>query len=159
MSILGRPSSKDALWAAFAVVLFITACHEQPERTAPTSFTFQDCLENLPEHVDGLEILSGPRSEKGIIHDMAHPVCSGYALFEQMKENGEEIEAGSVVFRVVVDYVGEVISVTVEEQTMSSEELVGKVREIILNTDFVYWRDKDDTDSEFLYPVHFGRFE
>jgi hypothetical protein len=157
MIISGRHSIKSSLWAVVAVALCITACHDRSESAAP--FDFGDCLENIPEQVEGLKIISGPRTQQNIIHDMVPAICGGHALFERMKESGDAIEPGSVVFRVVVEYTGEVNRVTVEETTIQSEPFVRKVRDLVLNTDFVYWRGKDDDDSEFVYPVRFGRYE
>jgi hypothetical protein len=155
-ALIHNITSKSLLQIVVAMILVSTACHDSSDSMSPGPFDYQECLGDPPEHVEGLQILSGPRTEKGIIRDMTPPLCGGHALFEQMKGSEEEIAGGSVVFRVVVEYVGEVNRVTIEETTIQSEEFLRKVREAILNTDFVYWRDQTDYDSEFLYPVRFG---
>jgi hypothetical protein len=161
MSALGCLSLKDLLQVAVTVVLFATlaACRDQPRSTSAGPFDYGNCVEDIPEHVEGLQILAGPRSEAGIIRDMVPAVCSGHALFERMKASGGEVEAVSVVFRVVVEYTGEVIGVTIEGATGEPEGFLRQARDFVLNTDFVYWRSEDDADAEFLYPVHFGRYE
>jgi hypothetical protein len=147
----------SSITLAVGLTASLVACKDSSDETI--SFDFQKCIEKVPEKIEGLEILSGPRSKESLIHDMRHAVCGGYFIFEQMKSNGEPIETGSVLFKVLVEYTGEVNRVTIEETTIQSEALLRKTRELILNTDFVSWRDESDEDCEFLYPIDFSRYE
>ncbi len=125
---------------------------------APTKqpvFDPKTCLEEIPVHVKGLKIVSGPRTEKSIIRDMVPAICGGHALFEHMKSKGHKIKAGHVVFRVVVEYTGEVGYVGVEETTIESEFFIREVRDFIMDKDFILWGG-DDADTVFLYPATFG---
>jgi hypothetical protein len=87
---------------------------------------------------------------------MVPAICSGHALFKHLRSKGHRIKAGYVVFRVVVEYTGEVGHVTVEEATIQSEEFLREVSDFIMDTDFVMWGG-DDRDTVFLYSVQFGR--
>jgi hypothetical protein len=71
-----------------------------------------------------------------------------------MQTDGEEIAPGRVVFRVVVEYTGEVIAVSIEESTIKSNTFLHKMSDFIMDTDFVIWA-RNDTDAVFLYPVDF----
>ncbi len=150
-------SSARLLWATALVSTVVVACGDQLERTVSTPFDARSCLDHVPEQVKGLKILSGPRSDASIIRDMVPAVCGAQVLAERMKNDGIEIAEGSVAFRVLVEYTGEVNRVTVERTTLVSEELIERIRELILNTDFIYWREEDDVNTEFVYPVHFDR--
>ena len=74
-----------------------------------------------------------------------------------MSAEGDTLKPGSVVFRVVVEYTGEVYAADVHESTIESENFLRKVCDFIMDTDFVYWGGTDDTDTVFLYPVTFDR--
>jgi hypothetical protein len=132
------------------VLLVFTACVLQR-----SSFNYTKCPENIPRRVKGLKIISGPRSEKNIIRDMVSPICSGHALFKHMKSKGQEINPGYVVFRVVVEYTGEVAYAGIEETTIQSKTFLREVKDFIMDTDFIFWGE-DDKDTIFLYPATFG---
>jgi hypothetical protein len=149
-------SFKGLLYAA-VTALAIASCGDSPGDRTSKPVSYKDCVDNVPDSVRGLKLFSGPRSEKSVVRDMRPAICSGYVLFERMRATGVEIEPGSVVFRVVVEYTGEVNQVTIEETTIQSEEFLRKLRELVLTTDFVMWRNDDDADSSFLYPAHFGQ--
>lgn len=87
---------------------------------------------------------------------MVPPICSGHALFKHMKTKGQEINPGCVVFRVVVEYTGEVAYAGIEETTIQSKTFLREVKDFIMDTDFVLW-GRDDEDTTFLYPVTFGQ--
>jgi hypothetical protein len=149
-------SLKGLVGAAAAASLLIAAC-DSPHSRSSEPISYKDCVDNVPDSVRGLKLLSGPRSEKSVVRDMTPAICSGHVLFERMRADGQGIEPGSVVLRVVVEYTGEVNQVTIEETTIQSDVFLSKLRSLVLNTDFVMWRDDHDADSEFLYPAHFGR--
>ena len=86
---------------------------------------------------------------------MVPVICRGHLLFEHMNADGKEINPGSVTFRVVAEYTGEVSQVTVEETTIQSEEFLRRVSDLIRDTDFVFW-GSDRTDTVFFYPMKFG---
>ena len=65
------------------------------------------------------------------------------------------MKAGTVIFRVVVVYTGEVIAVNIAETAIQSDAFLRKVSDFIMDTDFVGWA-RDDIDTVFLYPVRFG---
>lgn len=144
---------KNFWYATITALFFFTACVPHMTR-AP--FDPRKCLEDVPRHVNGLKVLSGPRSEQSIIRDMRRAVCNGYVLFEQMQARDKTLRPGRVVFRVVVEYTGEVYGVTVEETTIQSDAFLARVSEFILGTDFIFWGG-DDSETVFLYPVRFGR--
>jgi hypothetical protein len=73
-----------------------------------------------------------------------------------MTSEGRSINPGTVVFKVLVEYTGEVGHVAVEETTIQSGEFLREVSDFIMDTDFVLWGG-DDRDTVFLYPVRFGR--
>jgi hypothetical protein len=74
-----------------------------------------------------------------------------------MKSKDQEIDDGYVVFRVIVEYTGEVAQVRVERTSITSEVFLCEVSDFIMDTDFVFW-GADDSDTVFLYPVKFGAF-
>jgi hypothetical protein len=143
---------KILVYLAGVVILLVSGCTVQ---TKNSSFDAQQCLDDIPRRVPGLKIISGPRTEESIIRDMVAPICYGRGLFARMKSNDQELDRGSVVFRVVVEYTGEVYKVTVEQTTIQSEEFLRRVSDFIMDTDFVYWA-RHDKDTVFLYPVTFG---
>lgn len=132
--------------------ILLTSCTTQ---TKQAEFDPKTCLEIIPEHVKGLKIIEGPRSEKSIIRDMVFPICNGHVLFGQMRSKGDKIQPGTVVFRVVVEYTGEVIAVSVQESSVGSDQFTRNVSDFIMDTDFVGWT-RNDVDTVFLYPVHFS---
>jgi hypothetical protein len=145
--------SSSKLFFTIAIVLLLAACALHTQRA---SFDPKKCLANIPRRVKGLKIVSGPRTEKNVIRDMVPALCSGYALFKDMETKGEEISPGSVVLRVIVEYTGEVAYVGIEETTMQSEKFLRRIKDFVMETDFVSW-GADDRDTVFLYPLTFGR--
>ncbi|MBN1932263.1 MAG: hypothetical protein JW786_11710 [Desulfobacterales bacterium] len=144
----------NPLWS-LAIIAFLipfSACALQMEKPP---FDARNCLENVPRHVEGLKILSGPRSERSIICDMRQAVCNGQVLFEHFQAKDKTLQSGRVVFRVLVEYTGEVYSVTVEDNTIKSGELLYRVSQFIMGTDFIFWGG-DDSETIFLYPMQFG---
>jgi hypothetical protein len=135
-----------------AAFVLLASCAANPQQSA---FDPKTCFEKIPDSVKGLRIVSGPRTEKNIIRDMVPPICHGHALFRHMKSKGQDIKAGTVVFRVVVEYTGEVANAWIEETTIQSEVFLREVSDFIMDTDFVIWAG-DDRDTVFLYPATFG---
>ena len=136
---------------AAAACLMVAACAVQRR---PADFDPRTCLQLVPGSVRGLRITQGPRTEKSIIRDMVPAVCNGRALFQKMQAQDALLKPGSVVFRVVVEYTGEVRNVSVEETSITSAPFLSRVAAMIENTDFVLWA-RDDTDTVFFYPVRF----
>jgi hypothetical protein len=60
--------------------------------------------------------------------------------------------AGEAVFRILVEYTGEVYRVEVVESSGLSHQFHRKMIDMIMDTDFVGWVPTD-TDTEFLYPL------
>ncbi|MBR9984791.1 MAG: hypothetical protein KFF68_02665 [Desulfosarcina sp.] len=113
------------------------------------------CMAHVPQHVKGLTILEGPRSKASIIRDMVPAICNGQVLFYRMQSTDPQLQAGSVVFRVAVEYTGEVIAVDVKETTLQSDVFLKKVSDFIMNMDFIGWA-RNEIDTVFVYPVQFG---
>ena len=134
-------------------VLFISTCTPRINRNP---FDLRKCLEKIPNRVKGLKIISGPRSKQSIIRDMVPVVCSGRALFMNMNKNGKEINKGYILFKILVEYTGEVNKVSVEEKTIQSDEFLRRVSDFIMDKDFVFWGE-DERDTVFLYPIHFDQ--
>jgi hypothetical protein len=120
-----------------------------------TAFDPKTCLETIPHRVDGLQILAGPRTEPNIIRGMRPAICHGQALFNNMQPRDPYLSPGTVRFRVVVEYTGEVSEVTIMESSISSKTFLREVRDFIMDTDFTGWA-RSDEDSVFLYPARFG---
>ena len=120
------------------------------------SFDAGKCTETIPDGVDGLTILSGPRTEQSIIRDMVWPICNARVLYENMKKRNRAFQSGSATFKVIVEYTGEVRKVSVDKTTLASEEFLSRICEMIRSTDFVFW-GRDRTDTCFFYPVNFER--
>lgn len=141
------------LLSSIAALVLISAC-ASPSKQVP--FNIVQCMDTIPKKVRGLNILSGPRTEQSIIRDMVPAVCYGHVLYHNMKNSGEEINAGSIIVRITVEYTGEVYKALVEESTIKSKQFVQKVSDQIMDTDFVGWA-KDESDTEFFYTLTFGR--
>ncbi|MDY6903738.1 MAG: hypothetical protein SWH61_03540 [Thermodesulfobacteriota bacterium] len=120
-------------------------------------FDPQACMETIPRRVPGLEILSGPRTEKNIIRDMVPAVCNGRVLFRRMAAQNDALTPGTVVFRVLVEYTGEVYAADIHSSTIQSETFLQEVSDFIMDTDFIYWADINQAETVFLYPVTFGK--
>jgi len=147
---------KTALWGltALSMVVFVSGCSQPRKEDKP--FNPAECMENIPKDIKGLVVLEGPRTRESIIVDMQPVVCSAHALFQKMRQKGKQISDGKVVFRVVVEYNGEVINASVEESTVESEEFMRKVTGSTLAHDFGVW-NRNDVDAVFLYPATFGK--
>lgn len=141
------------MFCTVASIFLLTACVLHTQRA---SFDPKRCMKNIPHRVKGLKIVSGPRTERNIIRDMVPAVCSGHALFKDMKTEGEEINPGHVVLHVVVEYTGEVAYAGIQETTIQSEKFLRTIKNFVMETDFVFW-GADDRDTVFLFPVTFGR--
>lgn len=131
----------------------ITSCSYQ---TKEQLFDPQKCLEIVPDRVEGLKVVSGPRSKGSIIRDMVPAVCNGHVLFNRLKSKGTKINPGSVTFQVLVEYTGEVYDVKVITSTIQNTKFLGKVSDFIMDSDFTLWGG-NDADTIFLYPVEFGK--
>lgn len=144
---------KPAITLALAAltILLISAC----TLSRTTAFDPKTCLETIPHRVDGLQILAGPRTEPNIIRDMRPAICHGQALFKNMQPRDPDLGPGTVRFRVVVEYTGEVSDVTIMDSTITSKTFLREVRDFIMDTDFTGWA-RSDEDSVFLYPARFG---
>lgn len=118
-------------------------------------FNPRDCMDYVPAEVSGLFIETGPRSKTSIIRDMVPAYCNGQVLFEKMKAKDTTLKPGKIVFRVVVEYTGEVLSVEVDQTTFESHHFTRRVSDFIMDTDFVSWAPSD-TETVFHYPVRFG---
>jgi hypothetical protein len=144
---------KNILVTTAAAVVLLTGCISQTEQF---KFDPRTCLEEIPGHVKGLKIVSGPRSEKSIIRDMVPVVCNGHMLFRNMNAKGKTVNAGHVLFKVLVEYTGEVYNVSLEDTTINSEEFLREVSDFIMDTDFTFW-GLNTEETIFLYPVEFGQ--
>jgi hypothetical protein len=135
-------------------VIIIGACTplEQPHRFDPRT-----CLTESPQEVEGLEILHGQRTAASIAADMQDAYCNGQVLLKLMNENNEPVSDGTVWFKVVVEYTGEVISVITVKSDISSKKFLRKVSDMINDTDFSPWL-RDDQDVEFIFPMTFTRW-
>ena len=146
------PFNRVLLTLAAAALIIFAACTPRPTTTA---FNPRTCLDIIPEHVDGLQILVGPRSTQNIIRDMVPPVCSAQALYRSLRSRDPELGPGQVTFRVTAEYTGEVVAVSVVETTIASDVFLRELRDFIMDSDFTPWARSDD-DSVFIYPVRFG---
>ena len=140
----------------FVLLAGIVAC-SSAVKMQKKPFSLRLCMEHVPHLVEGLVVLDGPRSKGSIIRDMLPVRCNGEVLFQRMQANDHSLTAGSAVFRVVVEYTGEVIAADVMESSIQSDRLVQRVRDIIMDTDFVGWAP-NDTDAVFIYPVEVGTY-
>jgi hypothetical protein len=124
-------------------------------KSGQRTFNPRDCMDYVPAAVSGLVIETGPRSKTSIIRDMVPAYCNGQVLFQKMTAKDPSLKPGRIVFRVVVEYTGEVLSVEVEETTIESHHFTRRVADFIMDTDFISWAPSD-TDTVFHYPVRFG---
>jgi hypothetical protein len=141
-----------AMILVLMVPLITMACVSHARQS---QFDPRTCMQSVPDHINGLRIVQGGRTEKNIIRDMVPAICNGQALFRTMQSRDTSLESGTAIFRVVVEYTGEVRSVAVQETTIRSSAFLSRISDMIENSDFVGWA-RDDTDTIFFYPVHFG---
>jgi hypothetical protein len=118
-------------------------------------FSMAACLNSIAEKVEGFDILEGDRSEASIIRDMQPVVCGATALYVKMMDEGEAVGAGRMIFRVVVEYNGDVISVRIERSDIIHRLFRNKLIDMISELDFSVW-PRQDTDTLFIFPVSFG---
>ena len=130
----------------------VSACAPHAHKSP---FDPRRCMAHVPREVEGLTIVAGSRTKASIIRDMVPVVCNGQVLFNREKIQDPQLKAGTVIFRVVVEYTGEVIAVNIAETAIQSDAFLRKVSDFIMDTDFVGWA-RDDIDTVFLYPVRFG---
>jgi hypothetical protein len=147
----GAAGARRTLIVLLATLIGLSACTGASHRP----FDPKTCMETVPRRVPGLEILQGPRTRASVIRDMVPVVCNAKMLFLRMKKRGEDIEGGTVVFRVRVEYTGEVAAAAVAETRIGSARFLREVSDFIMDTDFVGWA-RHDTDTVFLYPMTFG---
>ena len=137
---------------AICIAGLMAACAAQPQTAA---FDPKRCMETVPAHVAGLQILAGPRSAQNIILDMVPAICNGQVLFRKMRDSGAQLTPGTVRFKVIVEYNGEVIAASVEETTITSQAFLREVSDFIMDSDFTPWA-RSEEDCVFVYPVRFG---
>ena len=97
----------------------------------------------------------GPRTTTNILHDLAPLICKGRKVFDQLKADGEAIEAGTVTLRVVVEFNGEIIATEVQETSIDSGTFLNKLTGIFAMSDFSFW-NREDEDAVFTYTAKFG---
>jgi hypothetical protein len=137
---------------SFSLLSSVSACTPHADKSP---FDPRRCMAHIPRKVEGLTIVAGSRTKASIIRDMVPVVCNGQVLFNRKKIQDPQLKAGTVIFRVVVEYTGEVIAVNIAETAIQSDAFLRKVSDFIMDTDFVGWA-RDDIDTVFLYPVRFG---
>ena len=119
------------------------------------SFDPKTCLQEKPQQVRGLQIISGPRSKQSVVADMQFPYCNAQVLFKMVHDKEEQqVNSGRAVFKVTVEYTGEVITAEVVESSGVDKIFLQKISDMIMDTDFSPWQ-RDDEDAAFLYPMTF----
>ena len=136
----------------FCMAGLLAACALQPQ---PAAFDPKRCMETVPAHVGGLQILAGPRSAQNIIRDMVPAICNGQVLFRELQTEEPDLAPGTVHFMVVVEYTGEVIAVSIKETTIGSRAFLREIGDFIMDSDFTPWV-RSEEDSVFIYPARFG---
>ena len=68
---------------SLAIVAYKLTCIGDPQ--AGVTFDPKVCMSEIPEHVDGLRIVAGPRTARSVIRDMVPVVCNAKVLFRQMR--------------------------------------------------------------------------
>ena len=160
---MGRPQAdikrgrdrwiKILLPAVIALVVIRVFSPEAPPVT-DKPFNIKDCLASVPEDITGLKVLEGSRTETSIIRDMVPIVCRARKIFEGMRAEEGTFKAGSMTLRVSVEFNGEVIQVKIEESDITDRQFQNKIVNLVVVSDFAY-QGREDTDSVFLYPIHF----
>jgi hypothetical protein len=136
---------------------FLMLCGCSSHSDSPV-FNPKTCLQEVPQTVPGVRIISGPRTEKNIAAGMQSAYCNGQMLFMLLNEKEEQvIPPGEVLFQVTVEYTGEVISAEVVETSIDRTEFLRKIKDMIMDTDFSPWPRHDD-DVQFIYPITFTRW-
>jgi len=142
------------LWVAGTALVALNAC-KTTER-AP-GFDPRTCMEQVPSKAAGLRITQGPRTERDIAADMHPAYCNGQVLLKRMNDAGRPVCAGTVWFKVAVEYTGEVSSVNIVKSEIGSNEFLKKMADMIMDSDFTPWV-RHDEDAEFIYPMVFTRW-
>lgn len=142
-----------------AALMLLAACTttKAPEPNTTARFDPKTCFEQVPTAVKGLQIVGGPRTGQNIAADMHPAWCNGQVLLKRMNDAGDPVNAGTVWFRVAVEYTGEVGSVKVVKSEIGSDEFLKKVADMIMDSDFSPWV-RHDEDAEFIYPMVFTRW-
>ena len=118
-------------------------------------FNPKTCLQEAPQTVPGVRIISGPRTEKNIVAGMQSAYCNGQMLFMLLNEKeGKITPPGEVLFQVTVEYTGEVKSAEVVQSDIDATDFLRKLKDMIMATDFSPWARHDD-DAQFIYPMTF----
>lgn len=120
----------------------------------PPEFNPKTCLHEEPRRVKGIEILQGPRTEQSVTADMQSAYCNGQVLLKLMNEAGEQVNPGTIWFKVTAEYTGEVITTEVIKSDIESKVFLRKVSDMIMDSDFTPWQ-RHDRDTEFIYPMTF----
>jgi len=134
-----------------AAFLMLSGCGNLNDRPV---FNPKTCLQEVPQTVPGVRVISGPRNEKNIVADMQPAYCNGQMLFMLLNKKEERVLPGEVLFQVTVEYTGEVISAKVVETNIDATEFLRKIKDMIMDTDFSPWPRHDD-DAQFIYPMTF----
>lgn len=153
---VGKKNGIKMILAAAIALILINIFSPRKAQDPDAPFTMQTCLQSIPDVVDGLEIVEGSRSKGMIITDMVPIVCRAKAIFEKMRSEGAPLESGRMMFRVAVEYNGEVISVRIQESDITYRPFRNKIIDLIAEKDFMATR-REDTDTIFFYPIHFSR--
>jgi len=143
--------------AVFLLIGMIGTASACTPLSEPVHFDPEICMETVPQALEGLKIFSGSRTEQNILRDMVSPICNAHVLFQQMSEQDSTLQPGKAVFKVTVEYTGEVYAAEVVESAGLSEQFLRKAADLIMDTDFVSWVEEKEDATVFLYPVHFGQ--
>lgn len=139
------------LGAAFTMLCGCSSHSDSPV------FNPKTCLQEVPQTVPGVRIISGPRPEKNIIANMQPAYCNGQVLLKLMNESGKTVSTGTVWYKVTAEYNGEVISAEVIKSEIQSPEFLRNVSDMITDLDFTPWQ-RHDQDAEFIFPMTFSRW-
>lgn len=120
-------------------------------------FNPKTCLKEKPVVPGGIIILNGSRTKINIAHNMQPIYCHGQVLFKNMNVIGQQVNEGTVWFKIIAEYNGEVITAKIIKSEIKSKQFKKKVLNIILNTDFSSWKLQDE-DAEFIYPLTFKKW-
>jgi hypothetical protein len=145
---------KMVVVAGVALVL-VKMFSPEPPPPADHPATPQDCLASIQADTKNLRILEGSRSPASILGDLAPLICSGRAVYERLRTEGETIAPGTVTLRLVVEFNGEIISAGVQETSIDSKKFLNELTGLIATSDFSFW-NREDEDSVFTYTTGFG---
>jgi len=141
-------------WCAYLLILLAVVGAAVGWATRPdgTAYDPKTCLEQIPSDIEGLQILQGQRTKESVIRDMVPVFCNAEVLFSMMRT---KVRPGRIVFKVSVEYNGEVTEVEIDESTIGSNEFAREVSDFVMDTDFISWA-RHDENTVFLYPMAFG---